>query len=95
MAQVRDPYILLGTDTKGADHIYRTKDESVVVVQEDKSIDVYDLQGYPIDHYVRYVRDGMDDLDWESRRYITDDENVFDELGKVIARSIEGSSASS
>lgn len=79
-SSVRPAYILLGRDTAGASHVYRTTDETIHVVQDGERVQKFVLDGRSVDDYVTFVRDDVDDREWETRRYIADDENPFASL---------------
>ncbi|MGQ3723548.1 hypothetical protein [Natrialba aegyptia] len=53
----RDDYILIGTDADGGDHIYRTKDEHVLVVEDGEVTQNYDLEDHDatVNEWIDYV----------------------------------------
>lgn len=79
-SSVRPAYILLGRDTAGASHVYRTTDETIHVVQGGEHVQRFDLGAQSVDDYVTFVRDDVDDREWETRSYIAGDENPFASL---------------
>jgi hypothetical protein len=70
-------YILLGRDTDGASHVYRTMDEWVYAILDGERVQRFALVACTVDDYVKFVRDEMDDPDWKNRRYVADEENPF------------------
>lgn len=53
---VRDAYILVGVDNENCHHLYRTKDETVLVVRDGRVTYRYDLDGRSVNDWIRYVR---------------------------------------
>lgn len=54
----RPNYIFLGTDTNGSDHVYRTVDETVVVITSDGDREhVHELDGRSAHEWVAHVGD--------------------------------------
>lgn len=55
----RDDYILIGVDVEGADHLYRTKDEHVLVVEDGAVAQNYDLEALDktVNDWIDYVKD--------------------------------------
>lgn len=86
---VRPDYIVLGEDSEAVSYVYRTFDETVLVIQSGELVQRFNLDGCPVDDYVRSVRDEVNDRDWANRHYYANDENPFE----VLARNIptEGS----
>lgn len=85
----RPDYIELGDDSDGASHVYRTTDETIHVVQDGKRIQKFVLDTCTVDDYVKFVRDEVDEREWENRRYVADDEDPFAALIGQIADAIE------
>lgn len=92
---VRLDYITLGEDTDGASHVYCTFDETIFtfdetifVVQNGKLVERFDLAGRSVDDYVKFVRDDVDDRNWENRDYYADDENPFEALARTIKTGV-------
>lgn len=85
---VRLDYITLGEDTDGASHVYCTFDETIFVVQNGKLGERFDLAGRSVDDYVKFVRDDVDDRNWENRDYYADDENPFEALARTIKTGV-------
>ena len=83
---VRPDYIELGTDTAGASHIYRTFNETIVVVQNGESTDRFDVAD--VDDYVTFARDEVADRDWANRSYFADDEWPFTELVNNVSTRV-------
>ena len=54
----RDAYIQIGVDNENCHHLYRTKDETVLVVRDGKLTYRYDLleKGKTVNDWIRYVR---------------------------------------
>jgi len=77
----RPPYILLGTDANGGDHLLGTADDTVVVVdRKQRTIGHRErLRGRSVDEWIAYVATARG---WADRRY-----------GLSIAEALEGAVA--
>lgn len=84
----RPAYTGLDTDTGGASHVYRTADETIHTVQDGKRIEEFVLGLRTVDDYVTFVRDNVEGLDGETRRYIADAEDPFAALADEVARGV-------
>jgi hypothetical protein len=84
----RPAYTQLDKDTGGASHVYRTADETIHAVQDGKRTEEFVLGLRTIDDYVTFVRDNVEGLDGETRRYIADAEDPFAALADEVARGV-------
>ena len=66
----RPRYVLIGTDSRGAHHCYRTADETILVIEGNRVIERLDIDGRSVDGYVRFVRDEVDGRNWVDRNYL-------------------------
>lgn len=78
----RPRYVPLGTDTAGAHHVYRTADETILVVADGRVTHRLDLGSRSVDDYVRFVREETA-REWADRRYL-----LPGEFGEWIARNV-------
>lgn len=53
----RPDYILVGRDRSGADHLYRTTDETIIVIADAQRTHVQPLWGRSVDDWLQYVDD--------------------------------------
>lgn len=69
----RPRYIYLGHCSEGADHLYRTIDETILLVRDGRIVARFDLGelGKTVDDYVTHVRDNTA-REWTERRYLAD-----------------------
>lgn len=83
MTDPRDRHLYVGTDTKGGDHIYNTRSETVTVVDGAEITHRRDLAEHniTIDQYVRLVRDNAGELrGWADRQWVADDEDPMEQM---------------
>jgi len=61
----RDDYIHIGIDTHDASHVYRTKDETVLVIEDGRIAYRHDLDERSVNEWLDYVTERRG---WESRQ---------------------------
>lgn len=67
-------YIILGQDTIGNVHIYRAKDETVLILDSGgRPVARQDLAGRPLHHYEAFVEDRRGWYDYDPRIPTEDD----------------------
>jgi hypothetical protein len=75
----RPRYVLLGTDSQGADHVYYTRRERVVVIADGRVEWVQPLDGASVADWVDHIDDVRD---WADCRYGVD--RQYAELGERV-----------
>lgn len=77
----RPDYIFIGTDTIGADHLYRTVDEHVLVIEDGDLVQDYDLEeiGKEVNDWIDYV---------EAKRDGFEVQHLYKDLGGAVGGAI-------
>lgn len=73
----RPAYILVGTDREGAQHVYRTTDETVHVIQNGERELVQSVQAHGIEAWLAYV---ADERGWADCRFT---DGLADMMGRA------------
>lgn len=71
----RPDYYLIGTDTQGADHLHRTTDDQILVINDGEITHRFQVHPWhpelpSVSDYIEFVRDETD-RDWQHRRALT------------------------
>jgi hypothetical protein len=84
---LRPDYMYVGTDTSGADHIFRTVDLTIFRINPEtgRVVGRFSVPKGGIDQYVAKVRDAGR---WDTRNWVADDENPIQQMLTAIADSV-------
>jgi hypothetical protein len=83
----RPRYVPIGTDTQGDHHCYRTVDETILVVSDERVTERFELANKSVDTYVRFVRDDVGGREWAERRYLLPGE-MTERVAKAVREAV-------
>lgn len=75
----RPRYYTVGIDSRGAHHLHRTADDTILVVADGELTHRFDVDPWipnvrSVDEYVRFVRDEVEGREWRERQALAPDE---------------------
>ena len=83
----REEYMYVGRDTTGADHIFRTIDDTLFRIDPETGV----IERFLVESIDRYVQAVRDKGKWEHRRWIAADENWAENLVDDLTAALNAS----